>query len=157
MQRMTITVDDTLATQFDAFMKSRGYRNRSEAFRDLLREQLVSAVRSEPTKGECFATLTYVYDHRQRKLSERMTQMSHDHHDLMVSTLHVHLDHDNCMETAVLRGPMSRVRALAEGVIAQPGVRHGQLYVLPVEASKQTHKHGDEDQPHRHVHLTPIV
>jgi CopG family nickel-responsive transcriptional regulator len=110
-------------------------------------EQLVA-----PETGHCIANLTYVFNHHQRELAARMTRLSHDHHDLTISTLHVHLDHDNCMETLVLSGPVARVRRFADQVIAQPGVHHGKLYLLPVTNSDEAHRHGDfgPSQPHRH-------
>lgn len=157
MQRITITLDDDLVDQFEAFLQRQGYSNRSEAFRDLIRERLALVEREEHARGDCFATLTYVYDHHRRDLAARMTETSHAHHDLTVSTLHVHLDHDNCLETAVLHGPTARVQAFADQVIAEPGVRHGKLHVLPVKASTQTHRHGQDDKPHRHVHIEPLT
>lgn len=157
MQRITITIDDDLAAQFERLIRQQGYRNRSEAFRDLVRERLAAIEPSDPTGSECFAVLTYVYDHHQRDLASRMTRASHADHDLGVSTLHVHLDHDNCLETAVLQGPVRRVKDFADRVISQPGVRHGNLYVLPVRRSTQTHQHDSDARPHRHVHSEPLV
>ncbi|MEJ2325662.1 MAG: nickel-responsive transcriptional regulator NikR [Chromatiaceae bacterium] len=157
MQRITITLDDDLVEQFEEFRKLRGYSNRSEAFRDLVRERLESDRLANGGEGECLAALTYVYNHHQRDLATRMTELSHAHHDLTVSTLHVHLSHHDCMETAVLRGPIRRVRAFANAAIAQPGVRHGKLYVLPIRASEEAHHHGDAHQPHRHLHLKPMT
>jgi len=157
MQRITITLDDELVEQFEAFRKQRGYDNRSEAIRDLIRDRLGAEQLAGGKGGDCLATLTYVYNHHQRELAARMTRVSHDHHDLAVSTLHVHLDHDNCMETVVLRGPQDRVRAFADVVTTQPGVRHGKLYLLPVKAREQAHHHGDAGHAHRHVHLEPIT
>lgn len=157
VQRITITLDDDLVEQFEDFLERQGYSNRSEAFRDLIRERLARLEPSERGTGDCFATLTYVFDHHQRDLAARMTEASHAHHDLTVSTLHVHLDHDNCLETAVLHGPVARIQAFADSVITQPGVRHGRLYMLPVKTSSQTHQHGSGDQPHQHKHLEPIV
>ena len=156
MQRITITLDDDLVEQFEAFRKQRGYGNRSEAFRDLIRDRLGAEQLASAVGGDCLATLTYVYNHHQRELACRTTQLSHDHHDLAVSTLHVHLDHDNCMETVVLRGPLERVRAFADTVTAQTGIRHGRLYVLPVKATEQTHGHGDIAGSQRHLHIEPI-
>ncbi len=156
MQRFTITLEESLAEQFEQFRKDQGYSNRSEAIRDLLREQLLDARQSSDLKGDCTATLTYIYDHHQRDLAARMTQISHDHHDLTVSTLHVHLDHDNCLETIVLHGSLERVQAFADVVISQPGVRHGRLNCFPVEAIAQEHQHGKLNLPHRHIHLKPI-
>ena len=157
MQRITITLDDDLVDQFEAFIGKQGYSNRSEAFRDLIRERLARIEPDQRLTGDCYATLTYVYDHHERDLAARMTEASHTHHDLMVSTLHVHLDHSNCLEAAVLRGPIVRIKAFADSVIAQPGVRHGTLHMIPVKTSTQTHKHGTDDRPHRHVHREPFL
>jgi CopG family transcriptional regulator, nickel-responsive regulator len=157
MQRITITLDDDLVEQFEAFRKECGYSNRSEAFRDLVRERLESERLAHSGDGDCLATLIYVYNHHQRELPARMTEVSHDHHDLTVSTLHVHLSHEECMETAVLRGPIKRVQRFANGVIAQPGIRHGKLYLLPIRAAEEAHHHGESERPHRHLHLEPIT
>lgn len=156
MQRITITLDDDIFEQFEVFRKQHGYGNRSEAFRDLVRDRLGAEHLASAQRGDCLATLSYVYNHHQRELASRTTQLSHDHHDLVVSTLHVHLDHDNCMETVVLRGPVEHVRAFADAVTAQTGIRHGRLYVLPVTATEQTHGHGDLAASVRHLHIEPI-
>jgi len=156
MQRFTITLDDDLANQFEAFRAARGYANRSEAFRDLVRERLGSEDLQNREEGHCVATLTYVFDHHQRDLAARMTRVSHDHHDLTVATLHVHLDHDNCMETVVLRGAVRQVREFADRVAAQPGVRHARLHILPVTLHEQAHSHGQADHSHAHLHVKPI-
>jgi len=157
MQRITITLDDELVEQFEAFLDEQGYNNRSEAIRDLIRERLTRVESHQYKTRDCCATLTYVYDHHRRDLSSRMAEISHAHHDLIVSTMHVHLDHNNCLETAVLRGGIARIKAFADSVIAQPGVRHGKLYTVPAKTSTQTHKHGSDDKPHRHLHLEPIL
>ena len=156
MQRVTITIDDDLAEQFETYRKSRGYDNRSEALRDLIRDRLGAEELARPEASDCLATLTYVYNHHQRELAARMTRLSHDHHDLAVSTLHVHLDHDNCMETVVLRGSAQRVRAFADAVSAETGVRHARLFLLPVRTSEQAHSHGDAHGSARHLHLEPM-
>jgi CopG family nickel-responsive transcriptional regulator len=156
MQRVTITLDDQLIDEFERFRAEHGYGNRSEAIRDLIRERLDTERLGENPVGTCLASLTYVYNHQARELAARLTQAHHDHHDLAVSTLHVHLDHDNCMETVVLRGPVDRVRAFSNALIAQPGVRHGNLYILPVKANEQAHGHGGSGEPHAHLHLEPI-
>lgn len=157
MQRITITLDDHLVEQFEEFIRQAGYSNRSEAFRDLVRERLQSDRLTQDPEGDCIATLTYVYSHDQRDLATRVTGISHGHHDLTVSTLHVHLSHDDCMETAVLRGPTGRVQAFANALIAQPGVRHGRLYVLPIVATEETHGHGEGSHSHPHLHLEPTT
>lgn len=157
MQRITITLDDDLVDQFEAFIGKQGYSNRSEAFRDLIRERLARIETDQRHIGDCYATLTYVFDHHERDLAARMTEASHNHHDLVVSTLHVHLDHNNCLETAVLRGPIPRIKTFSDTVIAQSGVRHGKLHMIPVKTSTQIHKHGTDDKPHRHVHREPLL
>ena len=156
MQRFTITLDDRLVTDFERFMAARGYQNRSEAIRDLIRERLGAEQIEQAPKGDCMANLTYVYNHHERELATRLIHAQHDHHDLVVSTLHVHLDHDHCLETVVLRGPLNRVREFADGLITQPGVRHGRLYVLPVTMTQDAHRHGITGQPQRHSHIAPI-
>lgn len=156
MQRITITLDDQLTEEFEKFREERGYANRSEAVRDLIRERLDAERLEKSPPGDCLASLIYVYNHHERELAARMTKAHHAHHDLAVSTLHVHLDHDNCLEIVVLRGAMDRVRGFADAVIAQAGVRHGRLYLLPVKASEETHSHSDLDPPRRHLHLEPI-
>ena len=119
-------------------MQKRRYASRSEALRDILRdvqarERLEPAVDNKEGDAFCIATLAYVYDHETRELGRRLTQAQHKHHDLQVATLHVHLDHDSCLEVAVLRGPAKAVRALADETVSQRGVRHGQLHLMPAE------------------------
>ena len=156
MQRVTITLDDDLNTAFERFREARGYGNRSEAIRDLIRERLESERLATEPSGPCIATLSYVYNHHERELAARLTQAHHHHHDLAVSTLHVHLDHDHCLETVVLRGPSDRVRAFADAVIAQPGVRNGRLSLLPVRAAEEAHRHGADGTAPPHLHLEPL-
>jgi len=151
MQRVTITLDDELMADLDRFIAQRGYQNRSEAIRDLARAGLWQARSETSSSPECVAALVYVYDHHVRELAKQITAMKHDHHDLSVATMHVHLDHTNCMEIAVLRGPTPEVQHLAEHVIAERGVRHGRLVVIPANLSRQSHEHG-EGAPHLHAH-----
>jgi CopG family nickel-responsive transcriptional regulator len=94
----------------------------------------------------------YVYDHETRALALRLTRTFHDHHDLSVAGMHVHLDHENCLEVAVLRGPMSTVRGVADVLTAQRGVRHANLHVVPAEVSDSRHGHGKRVTTHPHVH-----
>lgn len=155
MERITISLDAALAREFDALIERRGYRSRSEAIRDLLREQL-EAARSSAETGYCVANLSYVYDHHQRDLAERLTSLQHAHHDLMVATLHVHLDHDNCLESVILRGPTASVRAFADALMAERGVRHGQLNTVSVEVEESSHPHGYRPRGRAmHQHLRP--
>lgn len=135
MQRLTISLDDDLAAAFDALMRQRGYANRSEAVRDLLRRELGERDLSSGAATECVAVLSYVFDHHERQLSSRLTEMQHDHHDLAVATMHAHISHQDCVETVILRGATQAVKAFAEGVIAETGVRHGQVQLIPTSPS----------------------
>ena len=156
MERITISLDESLAHEFDHLIARRGYENRSEAFRDLLRREL-EVERVREGTGHCVANLSYVYNHHERDLGERLTRAQHAHHDLCVSTMHAHLDHEACLETVILRGPVQAVREFAQAIIAERGVRHGSLNVISVSVSPgpHDHAHGAEMHSHDHVHLKP--
>lgn len=158
IERFTISLDQSLAEAFDTLIAQRGYRNRSEAVRDLVRKELESEhLRDEP-QGQCVAALSYLYNHHERSLSERLATLQHDHHDLTVSSMHVHLDHDHCIENVMLRGPVQAVRAFAERLIAEPGVRHGHLNLISADVQTAPEQHGhDHSHPHsaQHVHYRP--
>jgi CopG family nickel-responsive transcriptional regulator len=146
MQRLTITIDDDLVAAVDHFIEARGYANRSEAIRDLVRSGLQQAS-LEVTRGrDCIATLSYVYDHAARELPRRLTQEFHEHHGLAQATLHVHISHDSCLEVTVLKGRSSEVKAFADHVIAERGVRHGHVMFMPSDAGSSSHDH---DHTHR--------
>ncbi len=145
MERITISLDEALASAFDTLIRARGYANRSEAVRDMLRRELEQQRLDEDAAPACVASLSYVYNHHERQLSERLTDHQHAAHDLVVSTMHVHLDHDNCLETLILRGNTGAVRHLADHINAERGVRHGQLNLIPVDMEATTH----------HVHSRP--
>ena len=143
MQRLTITIDDDLVAEVDEFIAQRGYANRSEAFRDLVRSGLEHAGDHTIGNRQCIATLSYIYDHAARELPKRLTKDFHDHHDLAQTTLHVHIDHDSCLEVTVLKGKGAEVKAFADHVIAERGVRHGHVVILPIEpGSAHGHTHG---------------
>ncbi|WP_175650830.1 nickel-responsive transcriptional regulator NikR [Pseudomonas sp. Marseille-P9899] len=147
MQRLTISLDDGLAEALDQLIRAQGYDNRSEALRDILRRHIEEQrLHKEAESLQCVANLSFVYDHHARTLAERVMTLQHDHHDLTIASQHVHLDHDHCLESLMLRGPVQRVRAFAERLSAERGVRHGQLNLIPVAASA-----GD----HAHAHLHP--
>ena len=148
MRRLTISVDDDLADTFDQLVARKGYLNRSEAFRDLVRKALGEAELAAGKARWCVATVSYVYDHHERQLSNRLTHIQHAHHNVALATLHVHLDHENCLETVVLKGRMSDVRATADAMIAQTGVRHGSAHLIPVEISGD----GEAHAGHSHIH-----
>jgi CopG family nickel-responsive transcriptional regulator len=149
MQRLTVTIDDDLVAEVDDFIAQRGYANRSEAFRDLLRGGLEQSGAATAGNRPCIATLSYVFDHAARELPKRLTRDFHEHHDLVQATLHVHLDHDSCLEVTVLRGRGSEVKAFADHVIAERGVRHGHVVMMPIEG-EPGHSHGPHAHSHKH-------
>ena len=158
MERFTVSLDGKLLEQFDRYMQRHGYTNRSEAVRDILRERLETERLSGDETGQCVACLSYIYNHHERELSRRLTDAQHASHDLVRSTLHVHLDHENCMEVAVLEGETATVRKFADGVMAETGVRHGNLSAVPVEtrvAGKHTYHQHTHGSQHPHVHSRP--
>ena len=128
LARIGVAIDSELLARFDAYLEKRKYANRSEGFRDLIRDALIGEKTEKPNQP-AVGTLTLVYDHHTRSLSEKLTAMQHDHGELVVSTLHVHLDHHNCLEVLVLRGPAGQIRRFAESIIATKGVQHGQLAI----------------------------
>jgi CopG family nickel-responsive transcriptional regulator len=126
LNRIGVAIDGDLLDKFDRLIAQRGYTNRSEAFRDLIREELVEKAWESPD-SHVVGTVTLVYDHHVRLLSEKLTGIQHDFHHSILSTLHVHLDHDNCLEVLVLRGMASEVRKVADALISTKGVKHGRL------------------------------
>jgi CopG family transcriptional regulator, nickel-responsive regulator len=153
MQRITVTIDDELLAAIDKVIAGHGYQNRSEAIRDLVRAGMTEPEERAPADYQGVAALLYVYDHEGRELAKRLTRASHDHHDLSLATMHVHLDHDSCLEVAVLRGAMSEMRHFAERVIAERGVRHGKLITVPVDVETASHAHGGRGHRHLHTHV----
>ncbi len=151
MDRFTISLPEELAAEFDRLIAERGYDNRSEAVRDILRAHLDRMREARELDGHCVANLSYVYNHHERELADRLLALSHAHHDLALSTLHAHLDHDHCIESVLLKGPVQQVRRFANSVVAERGVRHGQLNLVMVDLA-QEHTHADGS---RHTHLKP--
>jgi len=151
-ERFTISLEQDLAARFDEFIKANGYTNRSEAVRDLIRMRLAGQQLEAEESGDCVATLTYVYNHHELDLASRLMEAQHDHHDLTLATQHVHIDHDNCLETVMLSGPVRAVRDFAQAIIAERGVRHGNLHVIAVDRTA-AHSHG----AHTHSHARPLT
>jgi len=152
MQRVTIVLDNELVDEIDRLVTSRGYQNRSEAIRDLTREGIRQATGEEDAEGDCIAALVYAYDFEERDLAKRLAKAIHDHHDLSVATVQVHLDHDSRMEVAVLKGDRHEVGHFAEHVIAERGVRYGRLVTMPAEMKSESHSHAGEKR-HKHLHV----
>src|SRR5579862_1662313 len=128
LSRIGVAIDTDLLNKFDRLLEKRGYTNRSEAFRDLIREELVEQTWEAP-ESHVVGTVTLVYDHHVRQLNEKLTSIQHDFHHSILSTLHVHLDHDHCLEVIVVRGKSGEVRKVADALISAKGVKHGRLTI----------------------------
>ena len=126
--RFSISLPAELAEQLDAMSREKGYDNRSLAVADMIRAHLVEHRQNQGDR-EIAGTITIVYDHHKTHLQATLTDIQHDHHDAIVATLHVHLDHDNCMEVLAVRGKASTVKRIADELIAAKGVKHGKLTV----------------------------
>lgn len=128
--RTGVSIEEDLLEQFDRLITKRGYQNRSEALRDLIRESLIEDQSEE--NGMVVGTLTMIYDHHKPNLSEKLTSVQHHAHDNVLAATHVHLDHDNCLEVIILKGPAKEIRQLADGMLALRGVKHGKLVLTAV-------------------------
>jgi CopG family nickel-responsive transcriptional regulator len=133
LSRIGVAIDSELLERFDRLIRSRGYTNRSEAFRDLIRAELVEQAADAPD-SPVVGTVTLVYDHNVRLLNEKLVDLQHEHYHHILSTLHVHLDHDHCLEVLVLRGRSRTVRQIADSLIATKGVKLGRLTITAAGA-----------------------
>lgn len=126
LTRISISLESALLEAFDRLSAAKNYATRSEAIRDLIRDRLVKEEARQGT-GEQVAVVTLVYDHHARELAARLIDKQHHHHELVVSSLHVHLGERHCLEVSVLRGPLDQVRHLGEELLATKGVLHGDM------------------------------
>jgi CopG family nickel-responsive transcriptional regulator len=126
LTRISISLESALLDAFDTYLGSKGYANRSEGIRDLIRDRLVRE-QAQHAEGEQVAVLTLVYDHHARELAARLIDKQHHHHNLVVSSLHVHLGERHCLEVSVLRGPAAAVQHLGDELLATRGVLHGDI------------------------------
>ena len=132
--RFSVSLEEELLDKFDAFCGQRQFATRSEAVRQLIREMLTREAWQSGTQ-EVVGTLTLVYDHHRPQLSERLMDLQHDNTDLVISTLHSHLNHDVCLEVILLRGPADRLQAIASQLRGLKGIHKGEL----VMAAAQEH------------------
>ena len=128
LSRIGVAIDSDLLEKFDGHIAKRGYTNRSEAFRDLIRDELVEKNWESPD-SPVVGTVTLVYDHHVRLLNEKLTDLQHESFHHVLSTLHIHLDHDNCLEVLVVKGKAGAVKKLADALISTKGVKHGRLTI----------------------------
>lgn len=123
--RFGVSLDSELLDKFDRFIKEKNYSNRSEAFRDLIRQELIK--KEWDTDTEIAGAITLIYDHHHRELLNKITDLQHDYQKVIISTQHVHLDHANCLEIVAVRGRAPEVRKLAQMLKAIKGIKHSTL------------------------------
>jgi CopG family nickel-responsive transcriptional regulator len=149
LSRIGVALDSELLKRFDRLIGQRGYTNRSEAFRDLIRDQLVTEQTATP-EAAVVGTITIIYDHHASGITEKLTDAQHEHHELVVSTSHAHLDHDSCLEVLIVHGKSVQVAKFADRLIGLKGVQHGRLVMTMLANSlercrlpgrKTVHKH----------------
>ena len=128
VSRFSVSLPPRLLEQLDGMTREKGYVNRSQAIADMIRAQLVEH-RQKFGTAEIAGTITLVYDHHKQHVQAALTDIQHDHHQVIVSTLHVHLDHENCLEVLVVRGKAGLIKKIADELIAAKGVKHGKLTV----------------------------
>lgn len=126
LARIGIAIPEELLEEFDRLIARRGYATRSEAVRDLVRKELVDEI-SASANAEVYGTVTLIYDHHARLLLDKLTDIQHQYHNAIMSSVHVHLDHDNCLEVILVRGKSTLVQKLANALIATKGVKHGRF------------------------------
>lgn len=150
LSRIGIALDSDLLKKFDRSIKKSGYTNRSEAFRDLIRERLVREQTSAPD-AIVVGTVTLIYGHHSHGITEKLTDLQHAHHDLVVSTSHAHLDHESCLEVLIVHGRAAHVEHFADLLIGLKGVQHGRL-VMTVPGKAIVGEGGDQEHKHSHPH-----
>lgn len=124
--RFSTTISPKLLKRFDEILEERGYANRSEGIRDLIRNFIVGS-EWEAEEGDAVGSLTLLYDHDFRGVSNKLIELQHSHHANVLSTMHVHLDEHNCLEVLVIRGKAKETRSIADALIASRGIKHGKL------------------------------
>lgn len=151
--RFSVAIGGELLARFDAYRAAHKYANRSEAVRGLMRSALIEEV-VENADSATMGVVTLIYNHHAGQVSERLTELQHEHLDRVVTTTHVHLDHDRCLEVVLLRGKAKVVRELANSLIGTKGVESGRL-VLSAAAPLTSGEGSSHSHPHSHSHSHP--
>ena len=126
--RFGVSIEPELLKKFDKIIKTEGYINRSEALRDMIRKNIIFEKNKDPNVN-AIGTLTIIYDHHSGNLTNRLLGLQHDHHNEILSTTHIHIDHHNCLEVLVLKGKTVRIQKLADNLKALKGIKHGELVI----------------------------
>ena len=141
MQRITLSLTDDTAELFNRWYEKRGSQNRSEAWRDMIRNFEAEDRFEENEDAHCAAVVSYVYNHHERQLAARMVEHQHQHGDVVHTVTHVHLNHEECLETVILFGHVKEVMAVADGILTEPGIRNGRVHRMPLDAVSHCHQH----------------
>lgn len=131
MERITISLEKNLVKEFDELIQHKGYQTRSEAMRDLLREKIQETRLQRHQDPYCLANISFIYQHRQRDLTERLISMQHAVRDIVMVNSHIHLDQSYCMENLILKGATNQVQKMADKIIAERGVYYGNIAIMP--------------------------
>jgi CopG family transcriptional regulator, nickel-responsive regulator len=126
--RFGVSIENDLLEKFDKLSSKKGYRSRSEALRDLIRDKLVSE-KIDDVNALCFGIITFVYDHHKREIEKTLNSFQHDYFKSILFTTHVHINHDNCMEMVIVKDKAGKVKMIAEQILSFKGVKHGK-YVI---------------------------
>jgi len=126
--RFGVSIEPDLLKKFDKVIKKKGYTNRSEAIRDIIRENLIAETTEDPN-SEAIGTLTMIYDHHAGNLTNKLLDLQHHHHKEILTTTHIHVDHDNCLEVLVLKGKTRNIQKLADNIKSLKGIKHGELVI----------------------------
>lgn len=153
MQRITISVEEGLAEDFDVYVAARGYQSRSEGVRDLVREAVERWRDETAESAHCVGVLSYVFNPETRALAQRLVALQQAHHDLIVAVTQTALDHHHSLASMILRGETAQVRALADQIRAERGVRFGAVNLVGVDPGHIHHHPGAG--AHEHAHMSP--
>jgi len=126
--RFGVSIEPDLLKKFDKIIKKEGYTNRSEAIRDLVRRDIIREENKEPN-AESIGTLTMIYDHHTGNLTDKLLNLQHDHTKEILSTTHIHIDHNNCLEVLILKGKTGKIQKLADNIRSLKGIKHGELVI----------------------------
>jgi len=140
LQRFGVSMEAALLSSFDHLITQRGYPNRSEAIRDLVREQLIQDD-LQSFAGDAFGALVFIYDHHRRDLARKLANLQHEQYQIIIAASHVHVSHDQCLEVILMKGDVREVQAMADKILSAKGVQHGKLTLTSsLEKMKHTHK-----------------
>jgi CopG family nickel-responsive transcriptional regulator len=138
--RFGVSIEQDLLENYDRLIAERGYATRSEALRDLIREALIQQKIEMKSDTQALGSLTLVYDHHASNLLQEMTQIQHNFHELILSVMHLHVNHNDCLEVIALRGIVAEIVALANGLLSLKGIKNGKLFItLPSSVINISH------------------